>query len=389
MTIAKETAVERLFAETTQRPARLFSKRAIYQERESDGHRESIPEIYSLRECERDPAEGIMNELKGDSGPTDGIMSAENVTRFPEANASAVSWGAILAGGLGAAALSLILLLLGTGLGLSSVSPWANRGMTAATLGVSTILWLTLTQLVASGMGGYLAGRLRTRWSGVHTDEVYFRDTAHGFLAWAVASLATAALLTSTVGSIIHGGAQTVASGAGGAATLATATAAGAAAQMQPGRERAENNSGPTGYFLDSLFRKNAAGSPNAGAPGAASAPAPDAVSNGGPPPIAEVSRIFMNSIRSGPLSPDDTRYVGQLVAQTTGLSQEDAEKRVSETYARLQANLMQAEAAAKGAADKARKASAYVSLWMFISLLIGAFCASLAATYGGRRRDL
>ena len=93
---------------------------------------------------------------------------------------SAVSWAAIFAGAAGAAALSLILLILGTGLGLSSVSPWADRGASASTFGVSTIVWITFTQLAASGMGGYLAGRLRTRWASTHTDEVYFRDTAHG-----------------------------------------------------------------------------------------------------------------------------------------------------------------------------------------------------------------
>jgi hypothetical protein len=92
------------------------------------------------------------------------------------ASASAVSWGAIFAGAAAAAALSLILLLLGTGLGLSSVSPWANEGVSATALSVSTILWLTFTQLAASAMGGYLAGRLRTKWVSVHGDEVYFRD---------------------------------------------------------------------------------------------------------------------------------------------------------------------------------------------------------------------
>src|SRR5665811_701465 len=130
---------------------------------------------------------------------------------YPEnirTDASAVSWGAIVAGAAAAAALSLILLVLCTGLGLSSVSPWAHNGIGAATFGVSTILWVTLTQLVASAMGGYLAGRLRTKWVAVHTDEVYFRDTTHGFLAWAVASLATAALLTSVFGAMFRGGIQ-------------------------------------------------------------------------------------------------------------------------------------------------------------------------------------
>lgn len=121
---------------------------------------------------------------------------------------SAVSWGAIAAGAAAAASLSLILLILGVGLGLSSVSPWARNGVSATTFGVSTILWLTLTQLLASAMGGYLAGRLRTKWTEVHADEVYFRDTAHGFLAWAIASLSTAALLTSVIRSILSGGVQ-------------------------------------------------------------------------------------------------------------------------------------------------------------------------------------
>ena len=123
-------------------------------------------------------------------------------------SASAVSWGAIFAGAAAAAALSLILLILGTGLGLSSISPWAHDGVSATTFGVTTIIWITLTQLLAAGMGGYLAGRLRTKWIELHTDEVFFRDTAHGFLAWAIASLATATLLTSVIGAIVSGGVQ-------------------------------------------------------------------------------------------------------------------------------------------------------------------------------------
>ena len=121
--------------------------------------------------------------------PASGSMAS------PRSLASAVSWAAIEAGAAAAASLSLILLILGVGLGLSSVSPWARDGISAGAFGVSTILWLTLTQLFAAAMGGYLAGRLRTRWTEVHTDEIYFRNTAHGFVAWAVATLATAALL--------------------------------------------------------------------------------------------------------------------------------------------------------------------------------------------------
>lgn len=293
-------------------------------------------------------------------------------------NASAVSWGAIAAGAAAAAALSLILLILGTGLGLSSVSPWAQDGVSATTLGVGTIVWLTVTQLLASGMGGYIAGRLRTRWVALHSDEVYFRDTAHGFLAWAVASLATAALLTSVIGSIVGTGVQAGASVVGGvASTATTAVTAGGSQADKPGAD-----GGPLDYFVDSLFRKPITNEVTPAASGGTAAAAPAQAS------AAEVARIFLNSVRSGAFPAADVTHVGQLVAQRTGLSQQDAEKRVIDTYTGLQTKLRDAETAAKDAADKARKASAYAALWLFISLLIGAFIASLAATFGGRHRD-
>ena len=176
-------------------------------------------------------------------------------SRSQPAGPGAVSWGAILAGAAAAAALSLILLILGTGLGLSSVSPWSQDGMGAAAFGVSTILWITFTQLAASGLGGYLAGRLRTKWTDVHTDEAYFRDTAHGFLAWAVATLATAVLLTSVIGAIVTGGVKAGASVVGGVASTATAVTAGGAAAAGTEMAKSDSGSGPMGYFLDSLFR--------------------------------------------------------------------------------------------------------------------------------------
>ncbi|RPI72437.1 MAG: hypothetical protein EHM38_01955 [Geobacteraceae bacterium] len=308
------------------------------------------------------------------------ISAADEYPELIQTQASAVSWGAILAGAAATAAFSLILLMLGTGLELSSVSPWAFSGVSATTFGVSTILWLTFTQLVASGMGGYLAGRLRTKWVAVHTDEVYFRDTAHGFLSWAVAALGTAALLTSVIGSIVSVGIQAGASAAGG---VATATAVRSEMAMS------NSDSGPIGYFVDSLFRKDI--NAPVSVPDIAES---DAIPGGHPKPIPagvapEVTRIFMNSIRTETLPAEDVRYVGQIVSLRTGLTQQDAEKRVSDTYARLQTKMRDAETAAKEAADKGRKASAYAALWLFISLLIGAFVASFAATIGGRQRDM
>jgi hypothetical protein len=298
----------------------------------------------------------------------------------PSAVVSGVSWGAIVAGAAAAAALSLILLVLGVGLGLSSISPWTHAGVSAASFGISAIVWISVTQVLASGMGGYLAGRLRVRWLALPNDEVYFRDTAHGFLAWAVASLATAALLTSAVGSVIGGAVQagaTISAGAAAGAGLAATTGNAAVGST---RARPDAEPGSTGYFMDLLFRRD---------PSAGTAPSANATEQSGAAPAAEVARIFMNALRSDALPTEDLRYVGQLVAQRTGLPQPDAEKRVSNAYARMQGKLEQAKAAAQEAAEKARKTSIHTTLWLFISLLMGAFSASLAATYGGRQRDL
>lgn len=293
------------------------------------------------------------------------------------ASEHAVSWPAVFAGAAGAAALSLILLILGTGLGLASVSPWVQQGIGAATFGVSTILWISFTQLVASGMGGYLAGRLRTRWAGAQADEVYFRDTAHGFLAWAVATLATATLLTSVIGAIVGTGVNagaTVAAGGAGAAGAAVSQVAGQAAGEKDGEADLD-------YFVGTLFRTDAAAS-TAGAPGVLMVnPSPAAMA-------AEASGIFLTALKNGALPPEDASYLGQQVALRTGVSAQDAQKRVTDTFGRMQIKAREAETAAREAADKARRATAYGSLWLFVSLLIGAFFASLAATFGGRQRD-
>lgn len=321
-----------------------------------------------------------------------------------DAPIGAVSWGAIFAGAAAAAALSLILLILGVGLGLSSVSPWSGQGITAATFGVSTVLWLTLTQLAASGMGGYLAGRLRIRWMRTKADEVYFRDTAHGFLAWAVATLVTAAMLGSAIGSIFSTGAQV-------AGTVTAGTAAAAATAMQrvaPAMDSTDQVQGH-GYFVDALFRRPVLAAERATTAADSAAVAPDAAASATPPAntmpataapssmdaadaaraSTEAGRIFASAIAKGTMPPEDTKYLGQLVSQRTGLSTMEAEKRVNDIFTGLQTQLRDAETRARETADKSRKASSYAALWVFISLLSGAFVASLMATFGGRQRDL
>jgi len=282
--------------------------------------------------------------------------------------ASAVSWAAIAAGAAGAAALSLSLLILGVGFGMASISPWSPGSISAAELGVSSIVWLTVTSILASALGGYLAGRLRTRWADAQADEVYFRDTVHGFLTWAIATLATATLLASVVASIVGSGVQAGASIVGATTSAAVTSASNA-------------DESSTDYFIDSLFRRDLSNSTSA-LPEVVQAertPAEDAL---------EVRRIFIHVLDSAPLPAADLRYLGQLVANRTGLSPPAAEARVNEIYASAQAAVQEVELRTKEAAEKARRATAYGSLWLFIALLGGAFVASWAATFGGRQRD-
>ncbi len=296
---------------------------------------------------------------------------------------SAVSWPAIFAGAAAAAALTLILLLLGAGLGLSSISPWTHKGLNASTFGISTIVWLTVTQVIASGMGGYLAGRLRTRWAGVEADEVYFRDTAHGFLTWSVATLTTAVIIASVVGAVVGGGVQAATSltGAAASAVVAGGIAASTAGQTNTNEV---NGDDAMGYIVDALFRKG----PNL--PDTASTEQINSpVSTAPSPDKAEVTRIFVNALNTKAIPPADLTYISQLVANQTGLTPIEAEKRVDALYAGMQSKARQAEISAKTALDKARKASIYSTLWLFVSMLMGAFSASLAATWGGRCRDI
>lgn len=290
----------------------------------------------------------------------------------PALTGSGVSWGAIIAGAFAAAGVSLILVLVGAGLGFSAASPWSHSGLSAGKLGVSAILWLTLTQLIASGLGGYLAGRLRGRWPGVHTHEVFFRDTAHGLLTWALATLAVATLFSSVMGSVISGGAKAAEGVAGGVGEAAISVSAGAA----QGQAGSQQGGGPFGYFSDQLLRSSGGGAGNA--PAAAS----------GDGSNQEVVRILTDAVEQGGLTQDDRQYLDQLVAKRTGLSPQQADQKVTATYTALQARLEALKTKAKQAADEARKASAFAALWFAIALLIGAFIASWAATFGGRLRD-
>jgi hypothetical protein len=269
---------------------------------------------------------------------------------------SAVSWGAIAAGAVGAAALALLLIAFGAGLGLSTVSPWSDSGVSASTFKTGTGIYLVCVAVMSSAVGGYLAARLRTKWIGVHTHEVFFRDTAHGFIAWAFATLLSASALSSVTGYLANG------------------TVAGVAAQ-------ATRSVNPADIYVDKLFRPDAAAQP-AAAPAsspAAGSPIPAAPSGASSNQSrAEVSRLWATSFQGNQdLSAADKAYVAQVVAARTGMSQADAEKRVNDVIVE-----------AKTAADAARKGAAKLSFWLTAAMLFGAFAASLAAVEGGSLRD-
>ena len=172
---------------------------------------------------------------------------------YNEYNASGVSWAAVIGGAFVTAAFSLVFIILGVGFGLSWISPWSGAGASSKQISASAIVWLIATQAIASGLGGYLAGRLRMRWPTVHTHEVYFRDTAHGILVWAVAVVITAAFLGSAVSSIVGSHTKLVAT----TAAVGAITATPGGGETVPGvagnpRAEAAPTSGPQNRARDS-----------------------------------------------------------------------------------------------------------------------------------------
>jgi hypothetical protein len=261
----------------------------------------------------------------------------------------------VVAGGVAAAAATLVLMLVGAGLGLTMVSPFSNAGASLTTVTVSTAIWLIVVQWVSALLAGYVAGRLRTKWVNLHTDEVFFRDTVHGFLAWALATLLVAGLLGSTISAMIGAGVQAASNVASGAAMGGAAAAA-------------SEDTNATAYFVDTLLR-----------------PAdPARPVEGGNQASTEVARILLAASASGEMAADDRSYLEKLVAARAGLTPDDAKARVDAVLARADEAAQQTQQAA----ETARKAGATFALVGALSLLIGAFIASAAAALGGRLRD-
>jgi hypothetical protein len=258
-------------------------------------------------------------------------------------NDAAVSWGAILVGAFSAAAVSIALATLGIGTGFSLTSPWSNSGLSAATLKWAAGVYLVLTAIIASTIGGYIAGRLRSKWPDANTQETLFRDTAHGMAAWAFATL----LVVAVIGS--------------GTTSILSQAVGGASHGASQGSTGASTNTG-TDYFADIILR-----------PSATTTTPTDTSSS-----RREVSSIFARSLATGnKFSDTDRAYLIQIVSHRSGLSQPEAEKRVDDTITQ-----------AKSYVDNTRKYTVAFALWSTLALFAGAFAAAAAAIEGGQLRD-
>jgi hypothetical protein len=266
---------------------------------------------------------------------------------------STASWSAILAGAFVAVAVSLVLFALGSGLGFASISPWDGQGLSMTTFAVTTAIWLIVMQWLSSAAGGYIAGRLRSRWHGTHPHEVFFRETAHGFVTWAVATVVVAIVLASSVLSALSGGARV-------ATNVAASAAQGSAGTATPSYV----------YGLDRLLR-----------PADVSA----AAAQSGPDVRPEVTHVIVQAVATnGAVSDADRTYLASLVAARTGVSSDEARTRVNEFIGTAN----QAKDSVKAGADAARKVAAKTAIFTALALAVGAFIACLTAALGGKLRD-
>jgi hypothetical protein len=267
-----------------------------------------------------------------------------------------IEWGAVIAGAVMAAALSFVFLSFGTAIGLTTVSPWPNSGVSGKTAASLAVFWTLAQQIGAFMIGGYIAGRMRARWAEANADETEFRDGLHGALVWAVGIIIGAMLLFAAAGAVARTGAQALASASTAAASNADTVA----------------------YYADAMMRPAARPATGQGTQGAATPARVEPLSQ---ETRAEVGRVVARSIAAGSLADSDRSYLASLVAQRTGVPQADAERQVNQT-------ITEAINATREAADKARRAAVLGGLVTAVALLVSLAAAWWAAQKGGNHRD-
>jgi hypothetical protein len=279
----------------------------------------------------------------------------EVVPVAPPTASSRFSWTAAVAGAFAATAVTFLIISLGSGIGLSVVSPY-RVSPSSTTLTLIGAIWLLMAQAFGFASGGYLAARMRSHFVDDAGDEGRFRDAAQGFLVWSL-GVVIAALFAALAGLY----------------TASTATNASAnliAAAANGSENGAGSVTNTTDYFVDMLFRPGPSANPGAATDNAAT----------NNQSRAEAGRVLAHALTQGQVNNDDRTYLAKLVSQRTGLSQDEAQQRVTNVE-------NQARESVKQAADKAAKAGAYLSFWTFMSLLFGAVAAVLGGILGGESR--
>jgi hypothetical protein len=263
----------------------------------------------------------------------------------------------VFAGAALAAAISFVLLTFGAAIGLSAVSPWPNSGVSTKVIGSLAVFWALVQQIGAFMAGGYVAGRMRSRWQETTQHEVDFRDGLHGGLVWAVGLIIGAFLVMATAGAAARAGIEVTGKAVASAGALAD----------------------PMDAVIDTMLRPTvvaqAAPAPAPAAPAAAPRARPAIPASDDP--RAEISRIMAASLASGSVSDANRAYLVQLISQRSGIPQADAEKRVAEAFT-----------AAREAADKARRSAVLTGLVTGIGLIVSFGAAWWAALKGGQHRD-
>jgi hypothetical protein len=269
---------------------------------------------------------------------------------------SFVEWGPVVAGALLAAALSFVLLTFGAAIGLSATSPWPSAGLSAKMIASLAVFWTLVQQIGAFMAGGYIAGRMRTRWQETPQHEVEFRDGLHGGLVWAVGVVIGAALIMATAGAVTRTGTEIA-----GKAANSVAYSAG----------------NPMDGVLDTLLRPTAVQAPAPGPQAPATANARAGSTAPAETTRATIGRILATSVANGNLSTENKAYLVQLVSQQTGLPPQEVETRVTNAVTAVREEI-----------DKARRATILTGLVTAISLIVSFGAAWWAALKGGQHRD-
>lgn len=279
-----------------------------------------------------------------------GIAIVETATTSTSAESSYVDWPAIIAGIVFASAISLLLISFGSAIGLNFLDFNAREGAPAILIGIAAASWFLWVQISSFMAGGYLTGRLRRRNYDASEDESDMRDGAHGLLVWGGAMIVGAVLALSGIGA-----AANVAGNVAATATVAASNVAEGAADMAD----------PNAYFIDTLFR--------------AETPVDPGVARD------EAGRIFARAaLGDGTLPEEDRAYLANVVAANTGLAPEEAQARVDQVIANVEAARQEALEAAR----IARNTAIIAAFLLAASSLVSAIGAYWAAQKGGNHRD-